>query len=113
MRSAQMPNSAARELHLLRILEREPDLTQRQLAHEAGISLGGVNHCLSALVEKGLVKVKNFAKSPNKIRYAYVLTPYGVAEKAALTRRFLASKLAEYEALRVEIEKLEAEANRQ
>lgn len=94
----------------MRILEREPDVTQRQLAAQVGISVGGVNHCINALVEKGLVKVGNFARSRNKLGYAYVLTPHGIAEKAALTRRFLQRKLAEYEALRVEIDSLKAEA---
>lgn len=100
---------AATELHVLRILELEPDLTQRQLAVHVGISLGALNHCINALAEKGMVKVKNFANSRNKLGYAYVLTPHGVAEKAALTRRFLKRKLAEYEELRMEVDALRKE----
>lgn len=94
----------------MRILEREPDVTQRQLAAQVGISVGGVNHCINALVKKGLVKVGSFARSRNKLGYAYVLTPHGVVQKAVLTRRFLQRKLAEYEALQAEIDLLSAEA---
>lgn len=94
----------------MRILEREPDVTQRQLAAQVGISVGGVNHCVNALIEKGLVKVSNFARSRNKLGYAYVLTPHGVLEKAVLTRRFLQRKLVEYDALKAEIDLLKVEA---
>ncbi len=74
-----------------------------------GVSLGAVNYCLKALIERGLVKAGNFSKSPNKLGYAYVLTPAGIAEKATLTGRFLTRKKAEYEALRVEIDALSQE----
>lgn len=94
---------------VLRILQADPDLTQRELAQQVGISVGGLNYCLKALMEKGLVKMQNFAHSKNKFGYVYVLTPKGLAEKAAITRRFLARKLDEYEALRVEIESLRVE----
>ena len=92
---------------ILRILERNPQMTQRALSHELGISLGGVNFCLNALVEKGQLKIRNFRASNRKPRYAYVLTPKGVAEKTALTRQFLRRKLEEYTALKAEIESLE------
>jgi EPS-associated MarR family transcriptional regulator len=91
---------------VMRILQENPDLTQRELAERLGISVGGLNYCLKALMEKGLVKMKNFTYSKNKFGYVYVLTPSGIAEKAAITRRFLQRKIAEYEALRLEIEAL-------
>ncbi|RYZ76362.1 MAG: MarR family EPS-associated transcriptional regulator [Proteobacteria bacterium] len=94
---------------VMRILQDNPDLTQRELAERLGISVGGLNYCLKALMEKGLVKMKNFTCSKNKFGYVYVLTPSGMAEKAAITRRFLQRKIAEYEALRLEIEDLTSE----
>ena len=93
----------------MRILQANPDITQRELAQQLGISVGGLNYCLKALVEKGWVKMKNFAHSKNKFGYVYVLTPSGMAEKAALTGRFLQRKMNEYEALRAEIEELKSE----
>lgn len=94
---------------VMRILQENPDLTQRDLAEKLGISVGGVNYCLRALKEKGLVKMKNFAHSKNKFGYVYVLTPSGLAEKAAITHRFLQRKMDEYEALKKEIEYLKHE----
>ncbi len=94
---------------VMRILQENPDLTQRELAEKLGISVGGLNYCLKALMEKGLVKMKNFAASKNKFGYVYVLTPTGMAEKAAITNRFLQRKVAEYEALKAELEALQAE----
>ena len=91
---------------VLRLLEENPEFSQRDIARHLGVSLGAVNFCLSALVEKGHVKVNNFRAADNKLRYAYLLTPKGIAEKAALTSRFLRRKLREYEALRLEIEAL-------
>lgn len=88
---------------VLRILQDNPDMTQRELAEKLGISVGGLNYCLKALMEKGLVKMKNFAQSKNKFGYIYVLTPNGLAEKAAITQRFLQRKLEEYAALEAEI----------
>jgi EPS-associated MarR family transcriptional regulator len=96
---------------VMRILEDNPDLTQRELAEKLGISVGGLNYCLKALMEKGLVKMKNFASSKNKFGYVYVLTPTGIAEKAAITHRFLQRKLEEYDALKSEIDALKAEAS--
>ena len=95
----------------MRILQSNPDITQRELAQQLGISVGGLNYCLKALVEKGWVKMKNFATSKNKFGYVYVLTPSGMAEKAALTGRFLQRKMNEYEALRAEIEDLQSEVD--
>lgn len=96
---------------VMRLLQNNPDLTQRELAEQLGISVGGLNYCLKALMEKGLVKMKNFADSKNKFGYVYVLTPSGLAEKAAITQRFLQRKMQEYQALKAEIEALTAEAN--
>lgn len=94
---------------VMRILQENPDLTQRELAERLGISVSGLNYCLKALMEKGLVKMKNFTYSKNKFGYVYVLTPSGIAEKAAVTHRFLQRKIAEYEALKLEIEALTSE----
>ena len=96
-------------LRVLRALEANPELTQRQLAAELGVSLGGVNYALKALVERGFVKADNFRKSGNKVAYLYVLTPKGVAEKASLAGAFLGQKLAEYEVLKQEIKALKGE----
>lgn len=95
---------------VLRTLEARPETSQRELADSLGVSLGKANYCLKALVDKGLVKVRNFRNSKNKLAYAYVLTPSGVAAKAALSGRFLKRKMAEYEALRQEIEELRRDA---
>ncbi len=94
---------------IMTILSKNPDLTQRELADRVGISVGGVNYCLKALMEKGLVKMKNFADSKSKFGYIYVMTPRGVAERAALTRQFLKRKLDEYERLQREIRELQGE----
>jgi EPS-associated MarR family transcriptional regulator len=105
-------NTGARDelrLRVLRALESNPELSQRQLAAELGVSLGGVNYALKALVERGFVKADNFRKSGNKVAYLYVLTPQGVAEKASLAGAFLGQKLEEYEVLRQEIEALKGE----
>jgi EPS-associated MarR family transcriptional regulator len=92
---------------VLRFLEEHPDHSQRDISRALGVSLGGVNYCLRALIEKGSVKIENFRNSRNKLGYLYVLTPEGIAERAALTGRFLRRKMAEYEALRAEIEALQ------
>ena len=108
------PNTGARDelrLRVLRVLESNPELSQRQLAAELGVSLGGVNYALKALVERGFVKVGNFRNSGNKVAYLYVLTPQGVAEKASLATVFLGRKLEEYEVLRQEIEALKGEVS--
>ena len=96
-------------LRVLRALEANPELSQRQLAAELGVSLGGVNYALKALIERGFVKADNFRKSGSKVAYLYVLTPKGIAEKSALATAFLGRKLEEYEVLRQEIEALKGE----
>ena len=93
---------------VLALLEKNPDISQRDLAKALGISLGGVNYSLRALVEKGMVKAQNFSSSDKKLAYAYILTPKGLAEKSMLTARFLKRKMDEYEALRFEIESLQS-----
>jgi len=94
---------------VLRILQQRPQISQRELAEEVGIALGKVNYVLNALTEKGLVKMRNFQNSENKLRYAYILTPAGLAAKSELTSGFLRRKMAEYEALKAEIESLQNE----
>lgn len=95
---------------LLKTLEENPELSQRDLAKRLGVSLGKVNFCLNALVEKGSLKINNFRNSDNKLAYAYLLTPRGVEEKARITVQFLKYKVQEYERLRAEIEELQREA---
>lgn len=95
---------------IMRILQETPDLSQRDLADQLGMSLGGLNYCLKALMEKGFVKLENFQNSKHKFKYVYVLTPAGMAQKMAMTAHFLRRKMEEYEALKVEIEALKAEA---
>ena len=94
---------------LMQILHAKPDISQREMAVATGISFGGVNYCLSALIAKGLVKVQNFSQSQNKFGYVYLLTPAGIAEKMALTGTCLNRKMDEYEALGLEIEALQQE----
>ena len=110
--TAQGPETSARDelrLRVLRALEGNPELSQRQLAAELGVSLGGVNYALKALVERGFVKADNFRKSGSKVAYLYLLTPKGIAEKSSLATAFLGRKLEEYEVLRQEIEALKGE----
>ena len=95
---------------ILRLLHENPELTQRELGERVGISLGAVNYSLRALIERGLVKAGNFSRNPNKLGYAYVLTPAGIMEKTLLTGRFLKRKVEEYEALKLEIEVLSRES---
>ena len=97
-------------LRVLRALESNPEKSQREIARELGVSLGGVNYAMKALVERGLVKVKNFGRSDNKLGYVYVLTPQGIRQKSELAASFLSRKLEEYEMLRLEIEALRVEA---
>jgi len=97
---------------LLKTLENNPSLSQRDLAKRLGVSLGKINFCLNALIEKGCLKVNNFRSSDNKLAYAYLLTPRGVEEKARMTVTFLRYKTQEYERLRAEIEELQREAAR-
>ena len=106
------PVSANREalrLEVMRVIEANPAVSQREIARELGVSLGGVNYALKALIERGFVKADNFRKSGSKVAYLYVLTPAGIAEKTSLATAFLGRKLEEYEVLRQEIEALKGE----
>ena len=94
---------------VLRLLHENPELSQRDLAKAVGISNGSAHYLLTALVDKGLIKIGNFTAARDKRRYAYILTPKGVAEKAAITKRFLARKIQEYDALKAEIATLQDE----
>jgi EPS-associated MarR family transcriptional regulator len=111
MTSSQAKTQEDTHFRIMRILQENPDLTQRELAEMLGMSVGGLNYCLNALIDKGLVKMQNFSNSKNKFRYVYLLTPMGIAEKVALTTRFLSRKMQEYEALKLEIEALKSEVD--
>ncbi|NBX55381.1 MAG: MarR family EPS-associated transcriptional regulator [Betaproteobacteria bacterium] len=110
MTSRQAQIQEDTNFRVLRILQENPDLTQRELAEKLGVSVGGLNYCLKALMDKGWVKMQNFHQSKNKFKYVYLLTPQGVSERMALTSRFLQRKMAEYEALKAEIDSLRVEA---
>lgn len=97
------------QYRVLRLLQENPEMSQRDIAAAVGISVGGVHYCVSAMIDKGLVKLGNFTAAPDKRRYAYILTPKGLSEKAALTSRFLARKMREYDALKAEINALKGE----
>jgi EPS-associated MarR family transcriptional regulator len=97
---------------LLKLIEANPAIQQREMAAAMGVSLGKANYCLKALVQKGLVKMDNFRRNDNKLGYIYLLTPGGIEEKARLTVSFLKHKLDEYEAIRNEIEELRRDAER-
>lgn len=101
------------DLKLLKLLEENPYLSQRQLADRLGVSLGKTNYCLKALKEKGLVKWGNFSNNPNKLQYMHLLTPKGISQKLSLTIHFLECKQAEFEHLKKEIVLLQAELGQQ
>ena len=100
------PMSSDIHFKLLDILEKNPELSQRLLSRELGISLGSINYCIRALVEKGQVKAQNFKKNSNKIGYVYLLTPKGITEKISMTKDFLTKRIEEYERLQIEINQL-------
>ncbi len=91
--------------NVLRKIEKKPGSTQRELAEDLGFSLGKLNYCLNALKTKGLIKMENFKKNPNKINYFYVLTPKGISEKTKLTINYMKSKMQEYDELKKELKK--------
>ena len=103
-----MPNQQSK-YQLLKSLEQDANLTQRQLSEELGISLGKVNYCLKSLIQRGFVKINNFKNSNHKLQYSYLLTPKGIEEKTKLTIKFLKVKTAEYEALKEEVERINNE----
>ena len=90
---------------VLRKIQKKPNSSQRELAKELDFSLGKLNYCLKALQAKGLVKIKNFSKSPNKLNYFYYLTPKGITEKTKLTLNFMKRKMKEYDELKTELKK--------
>jgi len=94
---------------VIKLIEQDPEISQRDLSKELGVSLGKVNYCLRALIDRGWVKVRNFKNSQNKLAYRYLLTSVGIQEKATLTSRFLKRKLVEYDKLQREIESLQIE----
>ena len=112
---ASKTTERADDLHfrVLKMLQDEPDLSQRELASRLGVSNGKLHYCMKALIEKGLVKLGNFAHSKHHLGYAYLLTPAGIRLKAAMTSDFLKRKMAEYEALRAEIAALQADVKAQ
>lgn len=99
------------EYRVLKLVEKQPTITQRQLSKELGVSLGKTHYVIKALVKVGWIKLENFKRSDNKLGYAYLLTPTGVLEKAQITRRFLVRKQQEYESLKREIEQLQTEVD--
>lgn len=109
MASNHTQQSEDLQFRVLKLLQEQPDISQRDLAARLGVSHGKMNYCLNALMAKGLVKLQNFSQSQHRWRYAYVLTPAGLARKAALAGSFLKRKIAEYEALRAEIDALQSE----
>ncbi len=104
-------NRSNDEIHykVMDILENQPQISQRELSQKLGISLGKLNYCLKALLDKGLVKANNFKTSQNKRGYLYVLTPKGIDEKSRMTLRFLKRKMAEFDVLKAEIEELSSQ----
>ena len=105
-----MKNDNTDQFELLRKIQKNPNFSQRELANELGVSLGKLNYCLKALKNKGLIKIQNFKKNPNKLNYIYVITPKGIAEKAKLTINFMKMKMKEYEDLKEELEKINKES---
>ena len=98
-----MKNNNQDHLNILRKIKNNPNSSQRELAEELGFSLGKLNYCLKALKVKGLIKIKNFTKNPDKINYIYVLTPKGISEKTKLTVNFMKRKMKEYDELKKEL----------
>jgi|TARA_B110001469_G_C9600751_1_gene298493 EPS-associated MarR family transcriptional regulator len=97
-------------LKILKYIELNPDVSQRELAKELGVSVGKVNYCLRSLIDKGFVKASNFKRSTNKLSYLYLLTPRGIEEKISLTANFLKRKIVEHEKITQEIEQLKKDA---
>ena len=100
-----MKNNNNDEFNVLRKIQKKPDSTQRLLAKELGFSLGKLNYCLKSLKNKGLIKIRNFKKNPEKINYIYLLTPKGISEKTKLTVNFMKRKIQEYDELKSELNK--------
>ena len=112
MRSCSYRMSEESHYLVLKLITENPQISQRELASELGVSLGKANYCLRALVEKGWVKARNFKNAKNKVAYSYMMTPRGIEEKTKITAKFLVRKIAEYEALKQQIDDLRLEAER-
>lgn len=113
MSSRQLEQAEDLHFRVLKMLQDRPDMSQRELAEVLGVSNGKLHYCMKALMEKGLVKLGNFAQSKHHLGYAYLLTPAGMKKKAAMTGAFLKRKMAEYEALQAEIAALQADLESQ
>ena len=113
MKTKEKPEQTEMALQLLRLLETEPALSQRNLAEKLDVSLGKLNYCLKALIDVGLLKIENFSRNPSKKGYLYLLTPRGFQQKLALTLQFLNRKQREYEALQKEIDELKCDIQKQ
>ena len=96
-------NGKQEDLNILRMIFKDPDVTQRKMANELGLSLGKLNYCLTKLKEKGIIKINNFKKNPYKYRYIYLLTPKGISLKTKLTLNFMKRKMKEYDELKKEL----------
>ena len=105
-------NTDEEYLKLLRKINNDPEISQRNLSDELDMSLGKINYCLKALKSKGYIKIKNFKKSKQKIRYLYVLTPKGIIEKTNITIRFMKLKMKEYDELKNELKKITSKIKR-
>tara|TARA_B100001093_G_C26240657_1_gene764232 strand:- start:96 stop:416 length:321 start_codon:yes stop_codon:yes gene_type:complete len=99
-------------LKLLRKINNDPEISQRDLSNELDMSLGKINYCLKALRSKGLIKIKNFKKSKDKIKYLYILTPKGIVEKTNITIRFMKQKMSEYDELKLELLNIKAKSKK-
>ncbi len=111
MNSPQANQQEDTYFRVMCILHDSPDITQRELAEKLGVSVGGLNYCLKALIDKGWVKIQNFSNNKKKLGYAYLLTPTGIVQKTSLTSSFLKRKIQEYEALKQEIKQMKQEVN--
>lgn len=105
-------NTDEEYLKLLREINKDPEISQRNLSNELDISLGKINYCLKALKTRGLIKIKNFKKNKDKIGYLYYLTPKGIAEKTNITIKFMKLKMKEYDELKKELNSMKSKSNR-
>ena len=108
---SQSSDTLEYDYRVLQLIEERPDISQRELASQLGVSVGKANYVLSALIERGLVKAENFKRSNNKAGYLYLLTPKGISDKGLITARFLKRKVEEYERLKAEIADIQSKIN--
>ena len=107
-----MKKSEQDQFEVLRKINKKSDITQRELSSTLGLSLGKINYCLNSLKEKGFIKIKNFTKSKNKLKYMYVLTPQGISEKTKITINFMKQKMSEYDELKLELLNIKAKSKK-